>query len=229
MADPFFAVDPLEAIDFLRRKLNVPTRHWTDVWQAAHDMAFMVAGAQTDALVADFHAAVLKAIEEGQTLAQFRAAFDRIVAAHGWSYHGSRGWRSQVIFQTNLRTAAAAGRWEQIERLRDRRPWLRYVAVMDERTRPLHAAWHNTVLPVDHPWWDEHFPPNGWNCRCTVQALSDRDLVRYGLTPSAEAPDSPLVAKAVKGIGTVMVPEGIDPGFAYHPGKAGLRARLSTT
>ena len=136
MADPAFGVDPLEAIDFLRRKLDVPTGRWTDVWQEAHDMAFMVAGAQSDALVADFHEAVLKAIEEGQTLKQFREAFDRIVAAHGWSYHGSRGWRSRVIFQTNLRTDTAAGRWEQIERVKTRRPWLLYVAVMDERTRP---------------------------------------------------------------------------------------------
>ncbi len=168
---------------------------------------------------------MLKAIEEGQTLQQFREAFDRIVAGHGWSYHGSRGWRSRVIFQTNLRTATAAGRWEQISRVKDRRPWLRYVAVMDERTRPLHAAWHNTVLSADDPWWDTHFPPNGWNCRCTVQALSDRDLKRYKLKVSETAPDSPLVTKAVKGKGTVMVPEGIDPGFAYHPGKAGLTAR----
>jgi hypothetical protein len=39
MADPAFAVEPLEAIDFLRRKLDVPTSRWTDVWQEAHDMA----------------------------------------------------------------------------------------------------------------------------------------------------------------------------------------------
>lgn len=225
MPDSLFSVDPIEAIDFLRRKLNVPTRHWTDVWQEAHDMAFMVAGAATDDLVADFHDAIVKAIAEGQTLDQFREAFDRIVAAHGWSYHGSRGWRSKIIFQTNLRTATAAGRWEQIARLKDRRPYLRYVAVMDERTRPLHAAWHNTVLAVDDPWWDTHFPPNGWNCRCTVQALNERDLRRYGLKVSEEAPPSPLVTKVVKGRGLVTVPQGIDPGFAYHPGREGLAAR----
>ena len=22
-------------------------------------------------------------------------------------------------------------------------------------------AWHGTVLPVDHPFWQTHFPPNG--------------------------------------------------------------------
>ncbi len=213
-----FATDPIEAIEFLRHKLNVPTRTWTDVWQEMHDRAFMVAGAQADDLVEDFHQAVLKAISEGWTLEQFRKEFDRIVAEHGWSYNGSRNWRSEVIFQTNLRTAMAAGRSHQIERLKAVRPYLRYVAVMDGRTRPLHAAWHNTVLPVDHPWWDTHFPPNGWNCRCSVQSLNERDLVRYGLKLSGQAPPSPLVPRVVQGR-TIEVPEGIDPGFAYHPGK----------
>ena len=220
MAEPQpFAVNPEEAIEFLRKKLNVPTDRWTDVWQAQHDRAFMVAGAWADDLVEDFHQAVLKAIEEGWTIEKFRKEFDRIVAEHGWSYHGSRNWRSRVIFQTNIRTSYAAGRWHQIERLKARRPYLRYVAVMDDRTRPLHAAWHNTVLPVDDPWWETHFPPNGWNCRCTVQSLNERDLKRYGLRVSEAAPPVELVARAVKGVGTVMVPKGIDPGFAYHPGK----------
>lgn len=221
MAEPEpkpFAVKPEEAIEFLRKKLNVPTRTWTDIWQEMHDRAFMVAGAQAEDLVEDFHQAVLKAIAEGQTLEQFRQEFDRIVAEHGWSYNGSRNWRSRVIFQTNIRTATAAGRWHQIERLKNVRPYLRYVAVMDSRTRPLHAAWHNTVLPADDPWWDTHFPPNGWNCRCSVQSLNARDLKRYGLEVT-EAPEIRMVERTVQGR-TIIVPEGIDPGFAYHPGKS---------
>ena len=190
---------PIEAIEFLRKKLNVPRRTWTDVWQAMHDRAFMVAGAQADDLVEDFHQAVLKAIREGQTLEQFRKEFDRIVAEHGWSYHGSRNWRSKVIFQTSIRTATAAGQLASDRTARQARPYLRYVAVMDERTRPLPAAWHDTVLPVDHPWWETHFPPNGWNCRCLVQSLNARDLDRDGLTVSETAAPDELVAKMVQG------------------------------
>lgn len=215
--DPF-AVNPIEAIEFLRNKLRIPTFTWTDIWQEMHSRAFVVAGAQSDALLKDFHDAVLRAISEGRTLQQFRADFDRIVATHGWSYHGTPGWRSRVIYQTNMRMAYAAGRWEQIQRVKDDRPYLRYVAVMDERTREEHAAWHDTVLPADDPWWQTHFPPNGWHCRCTVQSLNDRDLARYGLSLSGQAPASEWVEHTVTGGRTVMAPEGIDPGFAYRPG-----------
>lgn len=230
-----FAVNPEEAIRFLRDKLRMPTATWTDLWQEMHARAFVVAGAQSDALLADFHDAVTRALSEGRTLAQFRDDFDRIVAAHGWSYKGSRGWRSAVIFNTNLRMAYATGQWKRIERVKAQRPYLRYVAVMDNRTRPLHRAWHNTVLPVDHPWWDENFPPNGWNCRCSIHQLSERDLKRLGLEVSETPPPDPPVPKQVSsaaGQATIMVPEGIDPGFAYNPGRAAFggaeRLKLET-
>ncbi len=40
--------------------------------------------------LADFRAAVDKAISQGTTLAEFRKDFDTIVAKYGWSYNGSR-------------------------------------------------------------------------------------------------------------------------------------------
>lgn len=212
-----------EASEFFRQKLRLPTSGWTDIWQGMHSRAFVVAGAKSDALLEDFQQSLQRAIDSGAILDDFRKDFDTIVARHGWSHKGSPGWRSRVIFQTNLRTAHAAGRWAQIERLKDRRPYLRYVAVMDNRTRPLHAAWHGTVLPVDDPWWRTHFPPNGWNCRCTVQSLSERDLKRFGYKVSPSAPPSPTVQKVVRTVnGPVVVdtPQGIDPGFAYNPGIA---------
>jgi uncharacterized protein with gpF-like domain len=217
-----FAVDPVEAIDFLRKKLNVPTNRWTDLWHEQHSVAFTVAGATTDALVSDFHDAVNKAIADGSTLEDFRKDFDTIVEDHGWSYNGSRGWRSKVIFETNMRTAYAAGRWEQIQQVKDDRPYLRYVHLEGQlNPRPEHESWHDTVLPVDDPWWLTHFPPNGWNCHCSVQSLNDRDLERYGLAVNAKAPPIEMVERTINtsdGARTVLVPAGIDPGFGYRPG-----------
>ncbi len=218
-----FAVNPTEAIDFLRQKLNLPTQSWTDLWEGMHARAFVVAGANTEALVSDFRNAIDKALSEGKSLDWFRKEFDKIVAAHGWNYKGERRWRQAVIFNTNMRMAYATGRWAQIVRLAESRPYLRYKAVLDERTRPLHRAWDDVVLRWDDPWWQTHFPPNGWNCRCTIQQLSERDLTRLKLKVSPTAPASPLIARGVNtpdGVKYVFVPKGIDPGFAYNPGEA---------
>lgn len=226
MADPEGLSLPMrEAVEFFRAKTRIPTATWTDLWHAQHGRGFMVAGAMRDELLKDFQTAIAKAIEQGTTIAEFRTDFDQIVARHGWKFRGGRNWRSRVIFDTNLRSANHAGRWAQIQRLKEGRPYLRYIAVLDERTRPEHAAWHGTILPADDPWWETHYPPNGWYCRCTVQTLSERDLERRGLEVSTAPPRERLVQKPVRDIrGTrlVEVPEGIDPGFAFNVGKAAL-------
>ena len=212
-----------EAIAFFRDKVRLPTEAWTDLWQSMHARGFVIAGAQRDALLADFQGAIAKALDEGTTLAAFRDDFDRIVARHGWSYRGGRGWRSRVIFETNLRTAYQAGRWQQIQRLKDSMPYLRYVSVLDARTRPEHAQWHGTILPADHPFWRTHYPSNGWGCRCIVQQLSDDDLERYGYQVSEEAPPVRMETRTLNtptGPVSIQVPQGIDPGWSYNVGEA---------
>lgn len=211
-----------EAIDFFRAKVRLPTRTWTDLWEGMHSRAFVVAGVVKAELLADFQEAVGRAIAEGRTLNDFRKDFDAIVARHGWSYNGGRGWRSAVIYNTNLRMAHSAGRWAQIQRVKARRPFIRYSAVLDSRTRPEHRAWHGTVLPADDPFWQSHMPPNGWNCRCTVQSYSQRDLDRLGMkqSPPPATPEETVAVNTPQGRVAVRVPKGIDPGFAYNPGEA---------
>ena len=115
-----------EQIAFFREKLNLATAAWTDIWQAQHDRAFVVAGAAHADLVEDLRGAVDRAIAEGTTLADFRRDFDSIVGKHGWSYKGGRTWRTQVIYGTNVRASYAAGRYRQMKEIADRRPYWRY-------------------------------------------------------------------------------------------------------
>lgn len=54
-----------EQIEFLRRKLNLPSESWRDIQRAAHDRAFMVAGAAKADLLADLRKAVDQAVQGG--------------------------------------------------------------------------------------------------------------------------------------------------------------------
>lgn len=215
-----------EAARFFRDKVRLPTKAWTDLKEGMHARAFVVAGATKDELLKDLQDSIQRAIDNGTGLAQFRKDFGAIVAKHGWSYTGDssrkgRAWRTRVMFETNLSTARAAGRWEQIQRVKGRRPWLRYVAVLDTHVRPDHRRWHGTVLPVDDEWWQTHYPPNGWNCRCTVMSLSAAQLADFGYKPSASPPQfDPVRRKDPFGDGTIALDRGIDPGFNYNVGQA---------
>jgi uncharacterized protein with gpF-like domain len=206
-----------EAIEFFRRKLNVPTLKWDDLWRGEHAKGFMVAGAYRDDLLGDFREAVDKAISQGATLEDFRKDFDAIVRRYGWSYHGTRNWRSELIYSTNIRTAYAAGRWQQMTDpdVLAQRPYWIYKHGDSRVPRPEHLAWHNLVLPADDPWWKTHYPPNGWGCKCRVFSVGSRDLARMGKSGPDEAPDSPIDPKT-------GAPVGIDRGWDYNVGEAYL-------
>lgn len=217
-----------EQNQFFRRKLNLPTNAWTDIYTREHDYAFVVAGANRDDLVQDFRQAVEKAIVDGVTLEDFRKDFDRIVAKYGWSYRGGRNWRSRVIYETNMRSSYMAGRYEQLMAVREDRPYWQYLhSDAVEHPRPEHEAWNGLILRWDDPWWQYHFPINAWGCQCSVRALSDDDLARMGKKGPDEAPPIVWQTRTIgqnspDGPRVVEVPEGIDPGFEYIPGQARL-------
>lgn len=227
-----------EAIRFFRSKIDLPTATWSDLWQAMHSRAFTVAGALKEDLLADLRRAVDKAIGEGTTLARFRQEFDRIVQKHGWNYKGSQGWHTAVIFNTNIATAYAAGHYTQMTdpAVLKARPFWRYVASSSREPRPEHMQWYNLVLPADHAFWQTHFPPNGWGCKCGVVSASEGEVQRLKKEESGgpysirtEAPPIEYYDWVDKKTGEVhRVPKGIDPGWDYNPGQT-AQAGLNRT
>lgn len=230
-----FAVPPAEAIQWLREKGYRLGFDWRDTWQEEHARAFTVARATQLDVLADIRDAVDAAIANGTTLGTFRTGLRPLLQARGWwgeqdvvdpvtgetvTTRLGTPRRLRTIYETNLRQAQAAGRWERMQRTQAARPYARYVAIMDGRARDEHAAWHGLILPLDDPWWDTHAPPNGWGCRCKLQQLSDADLKRYGWSVGI-APKVEYRAWENGRTGqTMRVPVGIDPGFAYNPGRA---------
>ena len=210
-------------VQFLRDKLNLPTAHFDDILKSAHDRAFVVAGATKADLLTDFHDAVTKAAKDGKSIQWFRKNFDEIVRKNGWEgWTGSdtkagRDWRARIIYQTNLTTSYAAGRWAQLNDpdLIKLRPYWKYIHNDSvQHPRPLHVRWSGLVLKHDDPWWKTHFPPNGWGCRCRVTAVSARQF--DGDTP----PDDGTRTVEDRFGQSHRVPNGIDYGWDYAPGRS---------
>ena len=207
-----------EQIDFFRAKLNLPTERWDDIKASAHDRAFIVAGAQKADLLNDLRQAVEKSIQGG-SIGDFRKDFANAVRKSGWSGWTGEGtkageaWRTRVIYQTNMATSYAAGRWKQLNdpELLKVRPFWRYIhsdSVLSPR--PQHKAWGDSGLTLshDHPFWQTHFPPNGWGCHCSVQSVRGPNAGDATQPPSGWNAIDPKTG----------APEGIDKGWAYAPG-----------
>jgi hypothetical protein len=222
-----------QAISFFRQKVNVPTAKWADMLQGAHSRAFTVAGATKEGMLTDFRAAIDDAISNGSTLGDFRKSFDDIVARYGWDYNGTRGWRTQTIYGTNLRTAYAAGRWKQMtdpDVLRLNPYWKRVHKDGEKHPRPEHLAWDGLVLPPDDPFVKTHATPDGWGCQCRWDPINRRELASLGKSGPDRAPPIEMQKATVNtsaGPLTIDVPKGVDPGWGYSIGESAYGRQLS--
>ena len=220
---------PRRVIELFEAKGYAISWNWWDVWEAAHARAFTVTKAVQRDVLESIRTALGQALAEGQTRRQFARKLEPLLHSLGWwgrkvvvapdggaevvrlgSPH-----RLRTIFDSNMRsTFGAARRRQQIENTGSR-PFWQYDARNDDRVRPSHAAMDGMVFRQDDPIWSTHYPPNGWNCRCRVRALTADQVRRKGLR----------VRDAAGSLTTVQQRVGVDkrtgevierPGTAYR-------------
>lgn len=226
---------PREALRFFRRKGYKTGFDYRDVWREEHATAFTVAKAMDRDVLASIRQAVDQAIAEGRTLQDFQRDLTLTLQRLGWwgrkyvldpatgervrAQLGSPR-RLRTIYRANIRTARSAGVWDRAQRTKASRPFARYSLGPSKEHRPEHAAWDGLILPLDDPFFDTHWTPNGWGCKCWIRMLSAREAARLG-GPS-KAPKVRRQPWVNKRTGEVeMVPEGVDPGWDTNPGKVG--------
>lgn len=233
-------VTPEEAVAaFQARGLLEVTFSWQDLWNEEHASKFTVSRLTSERLLEFIREELEKAVTEGTRLEDWaKTVKERLVAAGWWGRRtvidtatGEKVTttfdpsRLRLIYEVNTRQSYAAGRWARIERLKERFPLIMYRTMRDERVRASHRPWDGLALPVDHPFWKAHFPPNGWRCRCTAFGVDEKQLAKFrkaGFEVKTEAPPERWVPFTNKRTGEVSrVPYGVDPGFAYNPGAVG--------
>ena len=258
-----FATPP-EVTGYFTDKGLKPRFSWRDVWGEEHAHAFTVAKAVDAELLGAFQSSIREAIDGGWTFERWRDRAREDLTKMGWweerevfdpaggrkaKVDFSDPRRLQTIYWSNLRAARAAGQWERAQRTKRALPYLLYVQSVSVEPRPAHLSWVGTILPVDDPFWSTHFPPNGWNCKCSVRQVSRRERDRLvGTTRTFEtvdakgnrqemeveyrnaAPDDGTTTFLNNRTGrTTEIPIGIDPGWHTNPGRTRaqtLTARL---
>lgn len=213
-----FNVANREAIKYFESKGLRPTFSYLEMQRDEHNKALTVAKMMDMDMLQDVHDSLTHAMKKGWTYEEWSDRIIPILQANGWwgrqevtdpvtgktiiKELGSPH-RLKTIFRTNMQQAYMVGRWQQIMQTAKERPYLRYDAIDDSRTRPKHRKWDGTILPFNHKWWRTHYPPCGYNCRCSITQFSKADLEAYGLEVT-ENPD--------------LSTDGIDTGFDYNAG-----------
>lgn len=197
-------VEPKDAIEFLRQKKMLASKVFTkELRDSALARATTIARLSSLEMTRDIYQSLETAMREGKGFHQWKKELVEEFARKGWlagkdprisrgidgnlladpktgEYFGTPR-RLNTIYRVNMQAAYSAARYQRLRDNVDNRPYWQYSAVGDARTRPAHLALSGKVYRYDDPFWATFYPPNGFNCRCTVIALAERDLKRRGI------------------------------------------------
>lgn len=202
-----FDVKPLGAIEYLQSLTSFTQAAYRRLAPQYRLAAFTVAHVESLRAVEGLKELLQQALDEGWSQKMFEDAanqmFDRMGITRLNPFH------LETVFQTNMQTAYQNGRLRQMSdpAVRMGLPFWQYRTQEDERVRPNHAALDLFVARADDPVWGSIYPPNGFNCRCTVEPLLSSEGQKI-LGSDVNVPGSDR-----------LPPEGRpDDGFMHAPG-----------
>lgn len=166
-----FDVPPTEAIDYFKLKKIVTKKQFDKLLSDSRFAAFTVSGVYQKDLLEAFKSEIQSALQNGTTQNDLVKRFKDILS--GASHKELGNFHLETIARTNMQIAYGVGRRREMEDVSDILPFWERSAVLDDRVRPKHRAMHGIILPADHPFWNTHYAPDDFNCRCTVTALLD--------------------------------------------------------
>lgn len=243
---------PAKAIEWLQAK-GVTAESYRNLTASEIAKVYTIARITDLDMLNDIKQSMIKAADNGQAFADWRKDILQHLQNKGWLHpNGHDGKviidptsgevfgaprRLENIYRTNMQTAYSAGQYQGYMANIDSRPYWMYDAVGDHRTRPAHAAMDGLVYSYDDPFWATFYPPNGYRCRCSVIALSERDMQRDGKVLSQSGEHNLVETHKVynkKGDSYPTIaykaPDGslhtTDRGFGYNAGRMNYRPNL---
>ncbi|OOF59300.1 phage minor head protein [Rodentibacter myodis] len=188
---------PKKAIEFLKsKKAFLDHIDEKGLMDSARAKATRIANLSSLEMTKDIYQSLIEAQQQGQSFGEWKKGIFEHFKKKGWIAGYDKGYlladpktgeyfgtprRLETIYRTNMQAAYSSERYQQMRDNADSRPYWQYSAVNDDRTRPSHSAMSGLVYRYDDPFWNVFYPPNGFNCRCSVIALAERDIARRHL------------------------------------------------
>jgi SPP1 gp7 family putative phage head morphogenesis protein len=181
----FEPVEPELAIEWFQGLVPWTTEELEAVAVEAKSAAFTVAGIEQKHVLEKIQSALVESLREGKTLADWKKNYPALLDEYGLTPKSAA--HVETIYRTETMRAYGAGRTMALRdpEIKGAFPLWQYVAVMDNRTRPEHAALNGFVADPDDPFWYNHTPPWDYNCRCDVIPITRHQMESGGLEPTS--------------------------------------------
>ncbi|HAV3438141.1 phage head morphogenesis protein [Acinetobacter baumannii] len=185
-----FTLPPEDAISYLEKKGFKIGWDWHETLDNAHSKAFTVAKVARMDLLQDIRQSLISAMQQGQTLEQWKASITPVLQDKGWwgkkTVINPEGREQEVqlgsprrlrtIYDTNMQSAFAAGRYKAMLASAEARPYWEWRHITISNPRKQHVALNGRLFRFDDPFWNVAYPPSEWGCKCRVIARSAREV-----------------------------------------------------
>ncbi|MCK0915084.1 phage head morphogenesis protein [Acinetobacter pittii] len=185
-----FNLPPNDAIDYLKSKGFKIGWDWHETLDDAHSRAFTVAKVARIDLLSDIRKSLITAMEQGQTLEQWKASITPTLQDKGWwgkkivtnpegreqEVQLGSPRRLRTIYDTNMQSAFAAGRYKAMLAGSETRPYWEWRHITLRNPRKQHVALNGRIFRYDDPFWNVAYPPSEWGCKCRIIARSAREI-----------------------------------------------------
>lgn len=188
---PSFSIEPTpheEAIALIRGKAPVTRTVFDSLLPELRGRAFTVTG-----------------IEDATTLQRIRDSIADLPQGSVWNevkgnlvdeltpyLADGAERRAELLLRTHAFQAFQASNWRVAQEDEDT-THLQYLATEDDRTRDSHLALNGLILPKNDPFWEKHFPPWEWGCRCRVRPMNPDFVAEAKAEDANRSPDDQLV------------------------------------
>ena len=140
-----------EAVKYFKERVPVSASVFYRIAEKYRGLAFTVGGYTKAQILKRFYDEILAALEDGNTLSEFRSRMNEFLASEG--YEGLDPLQADLIFRTNIQTAYNVGHYEQMTDpgVMKLRPYWQYDAVNDAHTRPSRKPVFPAFTPCGTP------------------------------------------------------------------------------
>ena len=160
-----------DATEYYRKRLALTDDQVERIRHVYGNEAVRVTRSASEVLEGKASQAIQESLEAGEHVkdatARLQAAFEASGVVPQNSFLMETLFRTQTAIAYSAGTANFYARPEMQEIITG----YRYYATMDGRVRPSHASWNGFEGPKDHQFFEDHFPPCGWGCRCSILRL----------------------------------------------------------
>lgn len=180
-----------ESIGFLEDQRVLSWTEYKALAEADRKNAFSIPQEKKLETLRTLKGALVDSFARGESVESFTKTAKTIVTAQTHAIERMYRTKSKQAYLQGVEVLTRS------PRVRDRFPWVKYVATQDNRTRPTHRAMDGKIVRAGSPEHDEFLRlQSEYNCRCTLTPLTDAMARRNGVDvpEDLESPKRPTIS-----------------------------------